>query len=74
MITAAFKYVPQPPATTFALPSLFILILCSTFVKEQRQKIADCMYNTLGWLSAGVGLIRNGWHGSGRKKGKQTIM
>ena len=28
MVRAAFKYVPQPAATTFAFPSEFILLLC----------------------------------------------
>ena len=29
MVSAAFKYVPQPTATTFAFSSVFIFLLCS---------------------------------------------
>ena len=28
MVGTAFKYVPQPEVTTFAFPSVFILLLC----------------------------------------------
>ena len=38
MVSAAFKYAPQPAATTFAFPSLFGLILCKEPSSGEKMK------------------------------------
>ena len=70
MVIAAFKYVPQPTATTFAFSSLFVLLLW--FIQKRRQKLSlllrgqNC-FNSLSrylfctWMIEGVG-----WNAPGR--------
>ena len=43
MYRAAFKYVPQPEATTFAFPSVFILLLCLGNTGYPVQGLNRCL-------------------------------
>ena len=71
MASAAFKYVPQPAATTFAFPSVFVLLLnfvCSRLIAKDMVKrgsglttfchIADIQAIDMQFANCGKWLLR----------------